>query len=260
MAIVSIISLVAIFALAIKEERLKKFLIYMVSFSTGALFGASLLHLLPKAVEESGFTMQISMYALSGILFSFIIEKFIHWRHCHNPHHIHEKVHSFAVMNMVGDGVHNLIDGLVIGAAYLVSIPLGITTTIAIILHEIPQEIGDFGVLLHGGFSKKKALLLNFLTALTAMVGAILALIIGAKSAILSSFLIPFAAGNFLYIAGSDLIPELHKEVSPRKSFFQLIAILLGIALMALTLLSSSHSHSVNDDHHHELDKVHIEY
>ena len=136
-------------------------------------------------------------------------------------------------MNLFGDGIHNLIDGLIIGASYLVSIPVGITTTLAVILHEIPQEIGDFGVLLHGGFSKKKALLLNFATALTAVLGAILALVIGSHSVHLTTFLIPFAAGSFLYIAAADLIPELHKETNTKKSFLQLIMLILGIAVMA---------------------------
>jgi len=136
--------------------------------------------------------------------------------------------------NLIGDGVHNLVDGLVIGASYLVGIPLGITTTIAIILHEIPQEIGDFGVLVHGGFTRKKALMLNLLTALTAVAGVIISLLIGTKIQNYTLFLLPFTAGGFIYIAGSDLIPELHKEVKPLKSLFQLIAILLGIGIMFL--------------------------
>ena len=206
----------------------------MVSFSTGALFGGAFIHLLPEVVSETGFTLSVSLYALSGILFSFIIEKFVHWRHCHHPEHIHEHVHSFALMNLYGDSVHNLIDGLIIGASYLVSIPAGIATTIAVILHEIPQEIGDFGVLLHGGFSRKKALLLNFATALTAVVGAIIALAIGAYTEHLTNFLVPFAAGSFIYIAGSDLIPELHKETSVKRSLGQLLALILGILIMTL--------------------------
>ena len=233
-SLISIISLIAIFALAIKEEVLKKFLIYMVSFSTGALFGGAFIHLLPEVVSKVGFTLSVSLYALSGILFSFIIEKFVHWRHCHHTEHTDEHVHSFALMNLFGDGVHNLIDGLIIGASYLVSIPAGIATTIAVVLHEIPQEIGDFGVLLHGGFSRKKALFLNFATALTSVIGAIIALSIGAYTENLTNFLVPFAAGSFIYIAGSDLIPELHKETSIKRSLGQLLALILGILIMAL--------------------------
>ena len=231
--LISLISLISIYALALSETLLKKMLLYMVSFSTGALLGGALFHLLPEIVSEHGFTFSISLYIVAGILFSFIIEKFVHWRHCHKAELIHSHVHSFAYMNLFGDGIHNLIDGLIIGASYLVSIPVGITTTLAVILHEIPQEIGDFGVLLHGGFSKKKALLLNFATALTAVLGAILALVIGSHSVHLTTFLIPFAAGSFLYIAAADLIPELHKETNTKKSFLQLIMLILGIAVMA---------------------------
>lgn len=251
-SLVSLISLIAILALGIKENILKKILLYLVSFSTGALFGGAFIHLLPEATELLGFGPKMSFYILSGIIFSFIIEKFIHWRHCHNPEHIGQKVHSFAYMNLFGDGVHNFIDGLVIGAAYLVSIPVGIATTIAVVLHEIPQEIGDFGVLLHGGFSKKKAILMNFLTALTAVAGTIIALIIGSHTEHLTLFLVPFAAGSFIYIAGSDLIPELHKETCKKKSFFQLVFFILGILVIAsMLLMPHQHSHA-DAEHNHE--------
>jgi zinc and cadmium transporter len=142
------------------------------------------------------------------------------------------------MMNMVGDGFHNFIDGLVIGGAYLTSIPLGISTTLAIIFHEIPQEIGDFGVLLHAGYKKTKALMLNFVSALTAVLGTLIALFVGSRIGGFSDILIPFTAGGFIYIAGSDLIPELHKECSISRSFFQFIALMLGLLLMlAFTLM-----------------------
>lgn len=251
--LISLVSLISIYALGLSEKLLKKILLYMVSFSTGALFGGALFHLLPEIVHEHGFTFEISLYIIIGILFSFIIEKFIHWRHCHKAEHIKNHVHSFAYMNLFGDGVHNFIDGLIIGASYLISIPVGITTTIAVILHEIPQEIGDFGVLLHGGFTKKKALLLNFLTALTAVLGAVLALIIGSYSEHLTTFLIPFAVGSFLYIAAADLIPELHKETDTKKSFLQLIMLVLGIAVIAsFVFMPLSHGHETHGDEHVE--------
>ncbi|PLX28346.1 ZIP family metal transporter [Candidatus Parcubacteria bacterium] len=247
--LISIVSLISIIALGIKEHILKKILLYLVSFSTGALFGGAFFHLLPEIIGEVGFTFQVSTYIIVGILFSFIVEKFIHWRHCHHPEHIHQKIHSFAYMNLFGDAVHNFIDGMIIAASYLVSIPVGIATTFAVILHEIPQEIGDFGVLLHGGMKKKKAILFNFLTALTAVLGAILVLVIGSSSEHITYFLIPFAAGGFIYIAGSDLIPELHKEKDSKKSFGQLLALILGIALMAgMVLMPLEHGHS--DDNH----------
>ncbi len=234
--IVSLISFAGVLTLSFKHEKLKKVLIYMVSFSAGALLGDAFIHLLPEIVEESGFTLQVSIYLLLGIAISFIIEKVVHWRHCHLPTS-REHPHPFAVMNLFGDALHNFIDGLIIGASYLVSIPVGIATTLAVILHEIPQEIGDFGVLLHGGFSKSKALFFNFLTALTAILGVVIALILSNSVENLTTFLIPFAAGGFIYIAGSDLIPELHKEVSLKSSILQLVLFILGILVMMALLL-----------------------
>jgi len=234
--IVSLLSFLGVLTISVKADKLKKILLYMVSFSAGALFGDVFIHLLPEIVEETGFSLKISIYVMVGIGFSFIIEKFIHWRHCH-IHDSKEHIHPFAMMNLYGDGVHNFIDGVIIGASYLVSIPVGIATTIAVILHEIPSEIGDFGVLLHGGFSKGKALFYNFVTALTAVVGAIVSLLISSLVNDITTFLIPFAAGSFIYIAGSDLIPELHKEVEVKKSLLQFIAIVFGVLVMLVLLL-----------------------
>jgi len=231
--IVSLISLIGVLTLAFSVKKLKKILLFLVSFAAGALLAGAFVHLLPEAIEEYGLGVNIAIYTLIGIVAFFIIEKFIHWRHCHIPAS-KEHVHPFAYTNLVGDGVHNFVDGLVIGASYLVSIPLGITTTVAIILHEIPQEIGDFGVLVHGGFTRKKALMLNLFTALTAVAGVIISLLIGTKIQNYTLFLLPFTAGGFIYIAGSDLIPELHKEVKPLRSLFQLIALLLGMGVMFL--------------------------
>ncbi|MFH1284862.1 MAG: ZIP family metal transporter [Candidatus Peregrinibacteria bacterium] len=236
-AVVSLISLVGVLTLPVRAERLKNILIYMISFSAGALLGDAFIHLLPEIVEETGFTIYVSLFVLSGIAVSFIIEKIIHWRHCHHPT-TENHPHPFAWMNLFGDGVHNLIDGLIIGGSYLVSVHVGIATTLAVILHEIPQEIGDFGVLLHGGFSRKKALLVNFLTALTAVLGVVIALLVGIYVENITVFLIPFAAGGFIYIASSDLIPELHKTVKVAHSLIQFLLFACGIALMMLLLLN----------------------
>lgn len=209
----------------------------MISFAAGALLGDAFFHLLPEIVGEKGFGVNISLYILGGIAFFFIVEKIIHWRHCHHPI-TKDHPHPFAWMNLFGDGVHNLIDGLIIGAAYLVSIPVGVATTVAVVLHEIPQEIGDFSILIHGGFSRAKALLLNFFSALLAVLGAIIALLLSSKTENLTTFLVPFAAGGFVYIALSDLIPELHKEEALRKSLLQLFAFAIGIAIMFSLLLN----------------------
>ena len=243
--IVSLLSLVGLTAISIGSDKLKKILIYLVSFSTGALLGDAFIHLLPEAVEQSGgMTLTISISILAGILLAFIIEKFIHWHHCHHTHspeclkeHHTNQIQSFAKMNLIGDSVHNFIDGLIIGGSYLVSFPVGLATTLAVILHEIPQEIGDFGILLHGGYTKKRALFLNFITALAAVAGAIIALLASKYIPNLTSFLIPFAAGGFIYIAGSDLMPEMHKETDFKKSFVQLAAFVLGIVIMMALLL-----------------------
>lgn len=234
--IVSAVSFIGALTLSLTSEKLKKILVYLVSFSAGALFGDAFIHLLPEVVEQAGFGLNISLYVLIGVGFSFIIEKFIHWRHCHIPTS-ETHVHPFAIMNLIGDGVHNFIDGLIIAAGYLASIPVGIATTLAVVFHEVPQEMGDFGVLLHGGFSKARALFFNFITALTALLGAVLALTLNAYVENITIFLVPFAAGGFIYIAGSDLIPEMHKEVKVRKSLVQLLAFTLGILIMFSLLL-----------------------
>jgi zinc and cadmium transporter len=234
--LVSIISLVGILALSLNDKILKKLLIIIVSFSAGALLGDAFIHLLPEIVESEGFTLAISLYVLFGIFIFFIVEKLINWRHCHD---IACETHSqsFTYMNLVGDGVHNFIDGMVIAGSFLVSVHLGIATTVAVILHEVPQEIGDFAVLVYGGFKKSKALMYNMLAALAAVVGATVMLVLENYMAYLPIFLVPFTAGGFIYIAGSDLIPELHKEVRPWFSLAQIVALVTGVGIMVLLIV-----------------------
>jgi zinc and cadmium transporter len=191
---------------------------------------------MPEVVERFGLTTRISLFFIAGMLIFFVLEKFIHWRHCHEPT-CKSHPHPLAYMNLVGDSFHNFIDGAVIAGAYLVSVPLGIATTLAVVLHEIPQEIGDFGVLIHAGFTKTKALFMNFVTALTAVLGAVVTLLIASNIHNLEMFLLPFTAGGFIYIAGSDLIPELHKETRVSKSILQLVFIILGVGIMLAMLL-----------------------
>jgi len=242
-SLVSLISLVGVFTLGLKDEFLNKILIYLVSFSAGALLGGAFLHLIPAAVAEHGFHIETSLLILSGISFSFVMEKIICWRHCHHTT-TDNHPHPFAWMNLVGDFFHNFIDGIIIGVAYVVSIPVGIAATLAVALHEIPQEIGDFGVLIHGGFSKGKALLLNFAVSLSAVLGVVVALLMGHYAENLSHMVIPFAAGTFIYIGGSDLIPELHKHQGLVKGILQFITFMLGIGIMMLTLLlETGHVH-----------------
>ncbi len=231
--IVSLVSLIGIFFLTIKREMLKKTLLFLVSLSAGSLFGGAFIHILPEVITEKGFTLTISISILTGIILFFILEKIIHWRHCHIPSS-DDHPHHLATINLVGDGIHNFLDGLIIAGSYLASIPAGIATTVAVILHEVPQEIGDFGVLIYSGMSKAKALFFNFLSALLAVVGAIIGLILSSSSETFAQLILPFAAGGFIYIAGSDLIPELHKKCSPKDSFWHFIALILGIGLMVV--------------------------
>lgn len=233
--LVSLISFIGIITMPIKEKKLNNFLLYFVSFAVGALLGDVFIHLLPEIVEGKGFDLQISLFILLGIIVSFIIEKIIHWRHLHATP-LRKQPRPFAIMNLVGDAIHNFIDGLIIGGSYLVSIPVGVASTIAVILHEIPQEIGDFAVLLHGGFTRNRALFFNFLTALTAVFGMVIALFSVSLIQNFETFLISFAAGNFIYIAGSDLIPELHKEADLKKAILQLMSLILGILIMVSLL------------------------
>jgi zinc and cadmium transporter len=235
--IVSLISFSGALTLAIKKEKLKDLLIYFVSFSAGALLGDVFIHLLPEVLKEYNQSISlIFIFVLIGILSSFILEKIICWRHCHLPI-TKTHIHNFAWMNLWGDFFHNIIDGLTIAASYLLNTGAGIATTLAVIFHEIPQEIGDFGVLLHGGFEVKKALFLNFLTALSAVIGAMISLLLNNRIEHLTLFLAPFAAGNFIYIASSDLIPELHKETAIKKGVIQIVTFLLGVLVMYGLLL-----------------------
>lgn len=234
--LVSLIALIGIILTPIKIGKLKKVLIYFVSFSAGALFGGAFFHLLPEIVEEVGLTFYVSSLLLGGIILFFIIEKVVHWHYNLAPYE-KEHAHPLAAMSLVGGAFHNLLDGLVIGASYLVNIPTGIAITSAIALHKIPKEMGWFGILIHGGFSKFKAISFNYISSLFTIIGAVIALLVSNYLENIQFFVIPVAVGGFIYLAGSDLIPELHKEAGVRKSLLQLIAMLAGIAVMALLLL-----------------------
>ena len=232
--VVSLVSLIGITAAFLDEQRLRSTLFVMVSLAVGAMFGDAFIHLLPQSFEQPQSPTATSLYILAGILVFFLLEKFFLWRHEHLPGH----VHPVGYMNLVADGLHNLLDGILIGTSYLASLEVGLATTLAVLLHEIPQEIGDFGILLHAGFSRKVALWLNGLSAIFAVVGAVAALVTGTYLHKLPAVILPMSAGAFIYIAGSDLVPELHRERELLRSLVQLLVIGLGIGLMfALTLL-----------------------
>lgn len=229
--IVSLISLVGIFAFILKEQLLHKILFGLIGFSAGALIGGAFLHLLPEALAEAKSSTVFS-YLILGIVLFFMLERYLHWRHCHQDGAC--DVHPVTYLSLVGDAFHNFIDGMVIAVAFITSFKLGVITTLAVIFHEIPQELGDFAVLVYGGFSKRKALFYNFISAITAVLGAVVAYFIADIASGFSNIILPVTAGGFVYIAASDLIPEIHKEKDLRRSTWAFAAFLLGIIFMAL--------------------------
>lgn len=233
--IVTLIPLVGIFTFSVSEEKLKGMIFILVSLATGSLFGDAIIHLLPETFEKSQNKALASALVLSGIFIFFVLEKFLLWKHDHDIYE-NKKIHPVGQLSLISDGLHNLIDGMLIGASFLISAPVGVATTIAIIAHEIPQEISDFAVLLHAGFTRGKAIFFNLLTGTLAIAGTIMALAIGINAEKFSLYMLPITAGGFIYIAGSDLIPELHKERELSKSLKQLVAMFLGAGLMMLLL------------------------
>jgi zinc and cadmium transporter len=253
--VVSLVSLIGVITLSFKRRFLDRILFFLISLSAGALLGDVFFHLLPELVEEvGGFTLFISVLILVGFLAFFLLEKTILWHH----HHIvetpeeHEKgshshTRSLGLMNLVGDGFHNLLDGMIIAASFMISPSVGVGTTVAVILHEIPQEVGDFGVLIHSGYSVRKALLFNFLSAALAIVGALVTLSIGSTSEVFLDYLVPLVAGGFIYIAASDLIPELKKKDGVKDTLRQLVVLLIGMGLMYGLLFVELEGHGYGD-------------
>jgi zinc and cadmium transporter len=231
--LVSLISFVGVVTLSLNEKLLKQILLLLVALSAGALIGGAFFHLIPEAIiDYSASNIEVLFsYVVAGFVVFFLLEKILFWRHCHD---VGCEVHTFGYMNLIGDAVHNFIDGLTIAATFVSDVNLGIATTTAIAFHEIPQEIGDFGVLLHSGFDSKRAVLLNFITALTAILGGVLGFIISSQTKTFVSALLPIAAGGFMYIASSDLVPELREIADTKKSALTFVVFLLGILFMWL--------------------------
>lgn len=217
---------------------------HLVSFATGALLGAALLGLLPHAIEEAGTVdiHEIGATLLVGLLIFFVLEKLVLWRHCHHDvceahvpdvhDHNHGRDKASASLILIGDGFHNVLDGVLIAAAFMTDIHLGIVTAIAVTAHEIPQEVGDLAILLHGGMSRARALTLNLLTSVTSVVGGILAYFLLADVQRLLPYAIALAASSFLYIAVADLIPGLHRRVDPGSGVKQFVFIVLGVLVI----------------------------
>ena len=225
---VSVLALVGIFALWLNERILKKIIFPLVAFSAGALMAGALLHLIPGALSETRNTTTVFLGVLAGFSVFFLLEQFIHWHHCHRPPSEHK--HPVTYLILISDAVHNFLDGLAIGAAFIVDTGVGLVTTMAVAAHEIPQELGDFGILIHGGWEKTKALLFNFLSGLTTVAGGLLIWFLAGQVEV--AYILPFAAGNFIYIAASDLIPEIKHKEGLVRNILHFLAFLTGILLM----------------------------
>ncbi len=236
--VVSSISVVVVVSLFWGGKKHEKGLIHFLSLSAGGMLGGALFHLLPEAISDSPQPLSVFLYTVIGFSFFFLIERVLHLHHVHQHHteHDHHRKH-LGVMNLIGDGIHNFLDGIVIVTAFALDRSLGIAVTVAVVVHEIPQEIGDFGVLLYAGFSKTKALLYNFLIALFALLGVVVGYTMVSTSAALEQFLVPFAAGSFLYIAATDLLPEIHKEQKASRATISYIIFLFALVVMYILKL-----------------------
>lgn len=229
--LVSLLSLLGAILIVLKRKTLEQIITYTLAFSSGVLLGSTFFNLLPEGVEL--FPEGVFTWTLIGFVSFFCLEKVIQWHHHVEGRNLHEEK-PIAYLTLIGDGIHNLADGAVIAASYLVSLPLGVTTTVAIIAHEIPHELSDFLILIHGGFSNKRALFFNFVSATTAIIGTVFVLLINAQFADFERYLVPFAAGNFLYIAASDLIPELLTKRHGITSVIQVAILLAGLMIAPL--------------------------
>jgi zinc and cadmium transporter len=228
---ISLIAWIGILTVFLNDALLDRILLVLVALAAGALIGGAFLHLLPRAIREYGATDTLPMflYLIGGFCLFYVLEQFIHWHHHHGATHDRDAV-SYLVL--ISDTVHNFIDGLVIAGSFLVGTEVGLVTAAAIALHEIPQEIGDFGVLVYGGFERFHALALNYLTQATVIVGGLVGYALTNIAGQPPTFLLPFAAGNFIYIASSDLIPEIKAQDDHRTAALHFGVFLLGIALM----------------------------
>jgi len=236
-------ALAAAFFLVLGDQRRSAILPHLVSFATGALLGAAFLGLLPHALQSAGpdGAHRIGMGLLLGILTFFLLEKFVLWRHCHDdPCEMHSPSHAArdaasARMILLGDSFHNVLDGVLVAAAIMTDVKLGIVTALAVAAHEIPQEVGDLAILLHGGYSRGRALVLNLLTSLTSIVGGVVAYFALGTAMNLLPYALAFAAASFIYIAVADLIPGLHRRVDLRAGLEQVLFIGLGVAVVYFT-------------------------
>lgn len=228
--LMSAIALVGAVTLLLSETMLQRILLPLVAFSAGSLLGGAFFHMLPASIEALGDVSRVSLLTVAGFSVFFVLEQFLHWHHCHRTGAARKEPLTYLVL--IGDGLHNFLGGLAIAGTFLIDVKLGVVSWLAAAAHEIPQELGDFGVLVHGGWPKRQALFLNVLSALTFLVGSMVAYVV--SFAIDVSWLVPFAAGNFIYIGASDLIPEIKRHPRAAANVLHLAAFVSGLALLYL--------------------------
>ncbi len=224
----ALLGFIGVFSLWFSKKDINSVIHILVAFAAGTLLGGAFFHLLPESMGEIEVSWAL-MLALAGFVFFMIVESVFHWHSCEDC-----KIHPFSYMMVVGDGIHNFLGGIIIAASFLASIPVGIATTIAILAHEIPQQLGIFGVLIKGGLDRNKAILYSFAAQSTVIVGAVLGYFLATETDVFVPLLVPFAAGNFIYIAASDLVPEMHKSEGSRKIVSVLV---FGLGLLFMFLI-----------------------
>ncbi len=238
--VVSLLSLIGIFAISLRKTTLDRILFVLLSFSAGSILGVAFLDLLPEAIELFGIeSISVTIFYITfGFLSFFFLERFVYWFHGHfhgyDDEDVHEKINvkRFVYLNLIGDSIHNLVDGMIIAGSFLISTTMGIASTIAVIFHELPQEIGDFGVLVYGGLSRQKALFFNFASALMAFLGLLIVFYLSMYVGNLVKVLIAIGAGGFTYLAASELIPEIQKEEDIKRSMFQFILFISAVIMI----------------------------
>jgi len=232
--LLALVSLVGALVLVFSKKKFENLVTILVSFSAGALLSGAIVHLLPEGFENIENSFHVSLLTLGGLVIFYILEQFIHWHHCHKG--VEEHVHPVSYLILFSDGVHNLIDGLAVGSAFVIDTNLGLAALVAVVAHEIPQELGDFGVLLHSGWTARRALWFNLLSSLTFAVGALLS--VALSNAINVNYLLPITAGGFIYIAAVDLLPQVKKACEQKSKLTHFLSFILGILLLiALRIL-----------------------
>lgn len=236
--LMSLVSLVGSLTVMVTKKALDEFLSLFIAMASGTLLGAAFFHMIPHSLESSVPAVKVMMIVISGFLMMYALELFVHWHHCNKEQQKQTKPQG--IMILIADAVHNLVGGVGIGAGFVADINLGISMWLVALLHEIPQEIGDFAILINSGLDKKRALMLNFLSSLTFLLGMLL--VFGLNTQLDVSLLIPFAAGNFIYIAASDLIPEIKEHPIAKQAIYHLLALIFGLGLLLLPQIFEHHS------------------